>query len=208
MPLSPHIWISSYAAVQKLKAAGVEDPGVLGVWAHDGLLRSSAAVERIAGQIQPAATKPFLIPRGFWGELASNPVFVDWAAGVFETYIDVEHEYGWQHAVWRLTGVKFAAGDIETLLAAAPTPSLQVGGFQKALLPANARPSEKIYAPAAHRAAELMQTDGLRKADALRQSRHLVEGKAIAEDSIIRGIRRSFDRMYDEKGRPVKIDQN
>lgn len=203
MALSPAIWITSNAAVQRLRGAGIQDPKVLWIWAQDGFVRSSAAVERIAGAIQKPPAKPNLIHKGFWGELADYPVFVDWVAGIFETWIDVEHEYGWQHASWRMTGVKFASNDIDLQLGMAPSPNPKAKGFQKASLPANAKPADKKYAPAAHNTAKLMQTKGLKKPEALRKSQDLFTGGNIDEKSVIRGIRRSFDRMYDDKGYPI-----
>jgi hypothetical protein len=208
MVQSSTVWITSKAAVERLAAAGISDPQVLRIWGHDGLLRSSAAVQRIAGKIERGSTTPLLISKGFWGELGSYPVLLNWVAGIFETYIDVEHEYGFQHAVWRMSGVKFAANDIEAQLTSGPAPRSNGKGFLKALSPATAKPSDKKYEPVAHAAAELMQAEGIGRAEAFRRVLHLVNDKTSQTSSIERAIRRAFDPIYDINGRPIKIDQN
>jgi hypothetical protein len=80
--------------------------------------------------------------------------------------------------------------------------------FLKALLPTNAKPSDRKRESMAHAAAELMQTNGILRSEAFRRVLHLAEEKFSDGSGILRAIRRSFDLMYDTHGMPIQIDQD
>ena len=105
-------WITAAAAVAELQRTGISDPGALGIWAHDGLLRARAIVERIAGRVEHDTPSHEFVPRWFWGRLRNDMVIAEWEAGIFETTADYDHEFGTQETTWRISGVEFSATDI------------------------------------------------------------------------------------------------
>lgn len=191
-------WITGANAVARLKGAGITDPEVLGVWAHEGWLTARAKVERVAGRVEADTPAHNAIPRWFWGHLRSDPVKAEWGAGVFETTAEHDGEFGMQPASWRMTGVEFNAAELDKLLENETTPR---DAAQRGVLPTSAKPNDRKYEQAAHEAAGIVRDEGVAPSEAFRRALE-ISGRGEAPTSPERALRRTYDLMYDNKGKP------
>jgi hypothetical protein len=196
-------WITGAAAVGMLRDAGVVDLGVLGVWAHDGLLRSRGRVERIAGRVETDTPTHNEIPRWFWGHLRAAPVTADWAAGVFETTTDIDtEEEGWREVSWRISGVEFNDADLQKCLRYANPPQNSAARGQHGILPDSAKPSDRKYENEAHNAASIVRSEGVLPSKAFNRLAAQRTDLSIQINSVESAIRRAYGLMYDKNGYP------
>lgn len=196
-------WITGATAVAMLRDAGVVDLRVLGVWAGDGLLGARAKVERVAGTIETDTPTSRAIPRYFWGELRANAVMADWAAGVFETTTDIDtEEEGWREASWRISGVEFKNEDLQKCLDMGSLSQASARSDRRGILPASAKANDRKYEPDAHKAAEIVRTEGVLPSKAFTRLANQYDEKMFLSTSVERAIRQAYDLMYDNKGNP------
>jgi hypothetical protein len=199
--------LSSAEAVKLLSAAGINDPQVLGIWAKEGLLEAYATTERLAGQLVREREENGRVSRWFWGELGREMLFASWPAGIFKTLSDYEHEYGVQSAEWELVGVSYNADQLERLVGGAgPSPAAQSDTL-KGKLPTGAKPSDRKYEQSAHDAAKIVREEGVLLSEAIRRV-ECFESTMIKPESVERGIRRTYEKMYKAGGLPIQIDQD
>jgi hypothetical protein len=200
-------WITGAAAVAMLRDAGVVDLRVLGVWAGDGLLGARAKVERVAGTIETYKPTPASIPRYFWGELRANAVMADWAAGVFETTTDIDtEEEGWREASWRISGVEFKNEDLQKCLGMGSLSQASARSDRRGILPASAKANDRKYEPDAHKAAEIVRTEGVPPSKAFKRLADQRGDTTIQRDSLERAMRHAYDLIYDKWGNPHQND--
>ena len=193
-------WIKSAVAVRLLRDAGLMNPAVLGTWAHDGLLRARAHVERIAGAIEKETLTHDAIPRWFWGHLNDCTILADWAAGIFETEADYDGEYGWQQTTWRISGVEFEKNDLHAQLGGNTVVQSGAPTFRRSVLPPSASHSDRAKEQAAHHAASIVQAEGVKRSEAFRRVLNIA--KKETQSSQERALRRAYGLMYDSKGEP------
>lgn len=222
-------WISSKEAVLRARQAGWCE-GDLAQWAEDGRLRSRAARGRFSDDedgIERQLTLPS-DPEELQHELASRSASgspwpdipcdfwhwfnnysqsheAHWGAGVFSTKVHFETQVGphggSQHI--RLFDVSFCAEDLAKLLGA------MIGSQLRGTLPPSAKPAHRKVEDQAHRAAEIIRQDGVTIAQAARiAAAEFPAPPIVLPASYETSIRRSFDLMYDKKGKPIKKDQN
>lgn len=199
--------LTSAEAVKLLSAAGINDPQVLGVWAKEGLLEAYATTERLAGQLVREREENGLVSRWFWGELGREALYANWPAGVFKTLSDYEHEYGVQSAEWEVVGVSYNADQLERLLSSAGPSPAAISDTLLGKLPPEAKPSDRKYAQSAHDAAKIVREEGVFLSEAIRRVERF-ESTMIKPESVERGIRQTYGKMYKKGGLPIQIDQD
>lgn len=139
------------------------------------------------------------IPVNFWAE---KPTKETWGAGTFasKVYYSCDYNQARMYEYIELHDVTFHEVDLTQLLGACATPPL-IGK-----LPINAKPNDRLYEGRAHRAAELVRSQNIKKAEAFRQVlKDDPLGSHVMEPSQIRALRQAYDSMYDSQGVPRPI---
>jgi hypothetical protein len=143
------------------------------------------------------------IPRYFWGELRANTVMADWAAGVFETTTDIDtEEEGWREASWRISGVEFKNEDLQKCLGMGSLSQASARSDRRGILPASAKANDRKYEPDAHKAAEIVRTEGVLPSKAFKRLANQYNDPMFLNTSVEHAIRQAYDLMYDKKGNP------
>lgn len=136
------------------------------------------------------------VPANFWAE---KPTKATWGAGTFasKVYYWCDFNQARTYEYIELHDVTFHEVDLMQLLGARATSPL-IGK-----LPINAKPNDRLYEGRAHRAAELVRSQNIKKAEAFRQV--LMDdplGPHVLELSQIRALRHAYESMYDNLGVP------
>jgi hypothetical protein len=224
--MSQDVWISAVDALSSVKRAGGTEDDLL-EWARVGRLRARAKSGVDSNDVSPPKlwlecvqtfpAEPLVvdgimispwpdIPTGFWAE---KPTKAAWVAGTFSYKVQDFCDYHQEltYACFELFGVTFNAGDLGALL---PEPEPEpVIELVRGVLPSNAKPNDRLYEAAAHRAAELVRLEGGSRQKAFQKA--LLHGPKIEnvqEASPLRALRQAYDLMYDQYGNPLKKDQN
>lgn len=143
------------------------------------------------------------ILRCFWEELLANTVMADWAAGVFETTTDIDtEEEGWREASWRISGVEFKNEDLQKCLGMGSLSQASARSDGRGILPASAKANDRKYEADAHKAAEIVRTEGVPPSKAFTRLADQYDEKMFLSTSVERAIRQAYDLMYDNKGNP------
>lgn len=212
-------WISSHDAA-RLAAKADFSPDDLMEWARQDLLRSRAKsglfsndnqeeywrefpVEPPKDEIVRATLGPWPnIPGDFWG---GDRIEALWGVGTFAAHVMQWSEYHQAKVceLIRLRGVTFHEGDLRQLLGA-QTLSPLLG-----TLPESAKHNDYRYAEHAHRAAELVRSENIKRSEAFRRVlKHEPPAPHLQDASQIRALRHAYDSMYDELGAPIQNGQN
>lgn len=143
------------------------------------------------------------IPRYFWGELSANTVMADWAAGVFETTTDIDtDEEGWREASWRISGVEFKNEDLQKCLGMGSLSQASARSDHRGTLPSSAKPNDRKYEADAHKAAEIVRSEGVLPSKAFQRLANQTNDPMLLNTSVEHAIRQAYDLMYDKKGNP------
>ena len=216
-------WISSLEACRRVRAVGGSQTD-LAQWAEASRLRSRADRGRFsddecterelklpdedeAREIEVSKrailNEPWPdIPSDFWHwmNVHSERSEAHWASGVFATtvYYDNAPYHDRDSQYIKLFDVTFHAGDLAEMLGHT---SVQA---ERGKMPANAKPNNYVYEAAAHRAAELLRTEKIKRSIAFRRALEetQVEPKSV-QDTRESALSRAYSLMYDGKGWPV-----
>ena len=143
------------------------------------------------------------IPRYFWGQLSADTVMADWAAGVFETTTDIDtNDEGWREASWRISGVEFKKEDLQKCLGLRSLSQAHALSDLRGILPASAKPNDRKYEADAHKAAEIVRSEGVLPSKAFMRLANQHNDPMFDNASVERAIRQAYDLMYDKKGNP------
>ena len=189
-------------------------------WARQGLLRTRAKsglfssddeqghwrefpTEPPEDEIVRATLGPWPnIPADFW---SGRSIEGQWGAGTFAAHVVEWSDYHQAETRERIKfrGVTFHAGDLSDLLVASAARPL------RGTLPKNAKSNDRLYEAHAHRAAEMVRSENIKKAEAFRRVlKHEPPAPNLDEASQIRALRHAYDSMYDSRGDIIQIDQN
>lgn len=150
-----------------------------------------------------------LRPR-FWEKIVTEGI-QDWKMGCFNFTEEAPPEY-FGHGVqlnWQAAGVEFFWPDIQNLLELNNDHSVQ-GSPTIGALPPGASDNDRKYAGFAHKAAAIIRREGIKKrAKAFRrvvdEFHHEIENPPHPP-SIVRAVRKAYDLMYDDRGKPIQND--
>lgn len=218
-------WVSAHEAQCRAKDAGFTADDLL-EWARQGRLRTRAKTGAFSSDLSaemdgalayvrdfpavPPVDELTLDALGSWPDVpvnfwAEKPTKATWGAGTFASKVyywcDFNQERTYEYI--ELHDVTFHEVDLTQLLGARVTPHL-IGK-----LPINAKPNDRLYEERAHRAAELVRSQNIKKAEAFRQVLKDDPLNAhVLELSQIRALRQAYEGMYDNLGAPIPWDQN
>lgn len=220
--MSDSNWISARQAQRRAKNAGFTGNDLI-EWAREGLLRARtkkgilssdlfAETENTLDCVRTFPSAPPAdelardtlgcwpdVPADFWAE---RPTKATWGAGTFASrvYYWCDFSQARMYEYIELHDVTFHEVDLMQLLGARATPPL-IGK-----LPINAKPNDRLYEGRAHRAAELVRSENIKKAEAFRQVlKDDPLGPHVSELSQIRALRQAYESMYDNLGAPHPI---
>jgi hypothetical protein len=127
----------------------------------------------------------------------------DWAAGVFETTTDIDtEEEGWREASWRISGVEFKKEDLQKCLGMGSLSQASARSDRRGILPASAKANHRKYEADAHKAAEIVRTEGVLPSKAFKRLANQYNDQMFLNTSVEHAIRQAYDLMYDKKGNP------
>lgn len=208
-------WVSSHEAARRAAKADFSQDDLM-EWARQGLLRTRAKsglfssddeqghwrefpTEPPEDEIVRATLGPWPnIPADFW---SGRSIEGQWGAGTFAAHVVEWSDYHQAETRERikLRGVTFHAGDLSELVVASAARPL------RGILPKNAKPNNALYEEAAHRAAELVRSDKISLAEAIRRTLGEIEiPSKVAPPSRESALRRTYGLMYDAQGLPIQ----
>lgn len=210
-------WISAREVIERLTGSSDHpEAAVLRCVTHHNC-QSRAKVLLIDGQAVPSKAALFdhddndrglrYLRPCFWEKIAKEGI-QDWKLGCFSYTEEAPPEH-FGHGVWlnwQAVGVEFFWSDIQNTLQLPKGKSLPQA-MVAATLPEGASNSARKHAPLAHRAAELISLDGIKKPRAI--ARAVDEApdefkKMRKVSSIERIVRTAYDLMYDDRGKPIQ----
>lgn len=148
----------------------------------------------------------FLLKNAFWENVIDHG-FEDWLLGSFGYTNSADSRYfeAGEKSVWRAFGVEFFWPDIEQYLRLTNQKINEISVQTTGKLPIGAKPNDLKHEEAAHTAAELVRTKKIKLSEAIRESVSKLPTDQMRKDtSQHSAIRRSYDKMYDRFGIPIK----